>query len=134
MSHARIEEVSDSDPEIDDPSSYLPDTDDQIIRSVNPSTEPSRFSLPTVHSTGNNETLFRPPPPSQPQSQSHVQSRQAAEASQLRREVVKHYQTLYPIYWDSTRSKSQGRRVSKQLSNTKSFGMADIMCHTIHDW
>jgi signal recognition particle subunit SRP19 len=99
MSHARIEEVSDSDPEIDDPSEFLPYTDNQIIR---PAGQPS--SQPSKPPSAPNPTLFRPPPPSEPQF-----SRQAPAE-------VKHYQCIYPIYFDSTRSKSQGRRVSKHLA------------------
>src|ERR1700742_3340286 len=89
MSHARIEEVSDSDP----------DTDNQITRPANqPPFQPSEASSTP------NPTLFRPPPPSE---------------SQFRRQApaeVKHYQCIYPVYFDSTRSKSQGRRVSKHLA------------------
>jgi signal recognition particle subunit SRP19 len=102
MSHARIEEVSDSDPEIDDPSNYLPDSDNQIIRPAYQSS-PAPSAQPAPQASRSNPDLFRPPIP-----QEDVQ-RQTPKA-------VKQYQCIYPIYFDSTRSKSQGRRVSKDLA------------------
>ncbi|KAJ9616573.1 signal recognition particle subunit [Cladophialophora chaetospira] len=102
MSHARIEEVSDSDPEIDDPSDFLPESDNQIIRpAYQPSSSSSQSSIPQQQKP--NPTLFRPPPPSETQFRKPPPE-------------VKHYQCIYPIYFDSTRSKSQGRRVSKNLA------------------
>ncbi|ETI19780.1 hypothetical protein G647_08793 [Cladophialophora carrionii CBS 160.54] len=102
MSHARVEELSDSDPEIDDPSNFLPQNDDQIIR---PTTVAQSSSIPQQP----NPTLFRPPPNGAAQdSHPHFRGQPPAE--------VKHYQCIYPIYFDSTRSKSQGRRVSKGLA------------------
>lgn len=104
MSHARVEELSDSDPDIDDPSEFLPDSDQSIIRATSSSSQQtSRSPLP---SEGPNPTLFRPPPP-QPQS-----AQQNAQA----REAIKTYQVIYPIYFDSSRTRAQGRRVSSKLA------------------
>jgi signal recognition particle subunit SRP19 len=102
MSHARVEELSDSDPEIDDPSNYLLQNDDQIIRPVAAAQTSSIPQQP-------NPTLFRPPPPD-------VGSDSSSQFRRPPREEFKHYQCIYPIYFDSTRSKSQGRRVSKNLA------------------
>lgn len=106
MSHARVEELSDSDPEIDDPSNFLPDSDNQILRPTNPLSElSSSSSIPPSKPSPSapNPTLFRPPPPpSQPRPQT--------------REDIKSFQTLYPIYFDSTRTRAQGRRVSSKLA------------------
>jgi len=101
MSYARVEELSDSDPEIDDPSDYLPQSDDQIIRAVNqpPQPEPSSSSSSSIP----NPALFRPPPPPQ-------------QVSQQTRESIKTYQVLYPVYFDSTRTRAEGRRVSSKLA------------------
>ena len=98
MSHARIEEVSDSDPEIDDPNSFLPSSSEHAIQPTNAPT-PSPASRPQPV----NPTLFQPPPPSD------------ASAQQQRREIKTHC-SLYPIYFDSTRTRSGGRRVSKSLA------------------
>jgi len=99
MSHARVEELSDSDPEIDDPSHFLPSSDQSIIRPHNiPSTSSAR--PPPATATATNPTPFRTPPPSQSNAQV--------------REAIKSYQTIYPIYFDSTRTRAQGRRVSSK--------------------
>lgn len=95
--HARIEEVSDSDSEPSemDPSDFDPGLMQSIIQPANiPSTAPqqSQQQQPVLqpHFPG------RPPPD------------QNAEL-----ERTKHYQCLYPIYFDSTRSRAEGRRVGK---------------------
>jgi signal recognition particle subunit SRP19 len=107
MSHARVEELSDSDPDIDDPSDFLPDSDNLILR---PANQPSQSSSSTQSKPSQpNPTLFRPPPPSS----------QAPSETQFHRKApqeVKKYQCLYPVYFDSTRTKSQGRRVSRDLA------------------
>lgn len=95
--HARIEEVSDSDSEPSemDPSDFDPGLMQSIIQPANiPSTAPQQSqqqqSVLQPHFPG------RPPPD------------QNAEL-----ERTKHYQCLYPIYFDSTRSRAEGRRVGK---------------------
>ncbi|OQV05907.1 hypothetical protein CLAIMM_10563 [Cladophialophora immunda] len=114
MSHARVEELSDSDPDIDDPSDFLPHSDEQVIRPASQQTVSSLASISTPPSStsGTNPTLFRPPPGGSATSS-------AAPPPQIRqqtREEIKRFQTLYPVYFDSTRSKRQGRRVSAQLA------------------
>ncbi|KIW86818.1 uncharacterized protein Z519_12604 [Cladophialophora bantiana CBS 173.52] len=103
MSHARVEELSDSDPDIDDPSDFLPHSDEHIIRPAAASHSSQTHTSPSS-SSGMNPTPFRPPPASTPQIR------------QQTREEIKRFQTLYPVYFDSTRSKKQGRRVSSQLA------------------
>ncbi|KIW19151.1 hypothetical protein PV08_03443 [Exophiala spinifera] len=111
MSHARVEELSDSDPDIDDPSEFLPHSDNQILRPVAasqpspaaPSSSSSSASKPSSTTPPPNPTLFRPPPPSQ-------------QSQQQTRESIKTFQCLYPIYFDSTRTKAQGRRVGSKLA------------------
>ncbi|KAL6253167.1 signal recognition particle subunit [Rhinocladiella similis] len=109
MSHARVEELSDSDPDIDDPSDFLPQSDNQILR-PNTTAQPSNSSSssssgskpsPATTSDTPNPTLFRPPPP---------------QSQQQTRETIKTFQCLYPIYFDSTRTKAQGRRVGSKLA------------------
>ena len=98
MSHARIEEVSDSDPEIDDPSSLLPASSEYAIQPANDPASSSQSRPQPV-----NPTLFRPPPPSD------------VSAQQQRREIKTHC-TLYPVYFDCARTRSEGRRVTKSLA------------------
>ncbi len=93
--HARIEEVSDSDldsdPSEQDPSDFAP----ALIR-------PS--SIPAPHTTS-------PPPRGGPQLQPQFRAPSAAE-----NERHKRYQCLYPLYFDANRTRSQGRRVGRELA------------------
>jgi signal recognition particle subunit SRP19 len=108
MSHARIEEVSDSE---SDPAegniSDLDDFDEREILKVRPSQVPA------------------PQPPS-----SHLIDPSSIPASQGPRTTIgqdgtqfqsttddskyKDFQCIYPVYFDKTRSRAQGRRVGKE--------------------
>ena len=97
--HARIEEVSDSDLE-SDPSEQ--DLEDFAPISL------ARSSAPTV-----------PTPSQQEFAQIHAAAAAAAQhaASSPANELkVKKYQCLYPLYFDSNRSRAQGRRVGKEFA------------------
>jgi len=121
MSHARIEEVSDSDPEIDDPIEFLPEHLDSNI--ILPADIPSP------------STSRQPPPPSQNPSllQDLPQALRPQPSSfpKLDRAQVKTYQTLYPVYFDASRSKAQGRRVQKSLAtpNPLARSLVDAVSH-----
>ena len=111
MSHARIEEVSDSDPEIEDPVSFLPDSDKSIIAPVD---------LPfTASDNGQQHTAptTRPPPSQNGEMlQPMGPSKFNAEQQRKQREAIKSFQILYPVYFDSSRTREEGRRVSKSLA------------------
>ncbi len=93
MSHPRVEEVSesDSDPSIEDPSEYAP----SLIR-------PSQIPPPTSSSRPQQQ----PPEYLQPQFQSPATTQDT--------EAHNHYQCLYPLYFDASRTRAQGRRVGKE--------------------
>lgn len=103
MSHPRIEEVSDSD--ISDPEEVdLDDFDDtDIMRRVEPSkpaAAPAQQASP------------RAPPPA---------AAAAAAAANLPpqatdRAAYANYQCIYPVYFDASRSRSEGRRVPSSLA------------------
>ncbi|KAF1939900.1 signal recognition particle sec65 subunit [Clathrospora elynae] len=97
----RVEEVSDSDSE---PSEM--DIDDV----------PSLLNASNIPSTGTSSMLAQM---RQPQSPSITTSTD--------REPSKHYQCLYPIYFDKSRSRAEGRRVGKELAveNPLAREMAD---------
>ncbi|KAL1842301.1 hypothetical protein VTJ49DRAFT_5582 [Mycothermus thermophilus] len=99
MSHPRVEEVSDSDVSMSDPSEG--DIDDfvesDIIRSK--PTPSSSAPRPAQHQP----LPHRPPPP----MQMHTTTDERA---------YKSYQCLYPIYFDRTRSRAEGRRVPRSLA------------------
>ncbi|KAI4258499.1 MAG: hypothetical protein L6R42_005062 [Xanthoria sp. 1 TBL-2021] len=96
MSHPRVEEVSesDSDPSIEDPSEYAP----SLIR---PSQIPPPSSSPRQQ---------QPPEYLQPQ----FQSPNNPPATTQDTEAHKHYQCIYPLYFDASRTRAQGRRVGKE--------------------
>ncbi|KAG9533098.1 signal recognition particle, SRP19 subunit [Aureobasidium sp. EXF-12298] len=95
--HARIEEVSDSDsdPSEMDPSEFDPGLMNSIIQPANiPSTAPQYSQQ--------QQPVLQPHFPGRPPSDQNAE-----------RERTKHYQCLYPIYFDSSRSRAEGRRVGK---------------------
>ncbi|WEW54597.1 signal recognition particle subunit [Emydomyces testavorans] len=85
MSHARVEDVSDSDPDEMDPTDFdrRNTAQDSLISPAN---------IPISSSS-----VPRPPP--QPQ-----------------RNIPRHFQCLYPVYFDKTRTRTEGRKVSKKLA------------------
>lgn len=104
MSHPRIEEVSDSDPDmVSDPEEIdIDDFDDtDIMRRVEPkSTPPAAASQPP-----------RPPPTQQAPAQSLPRNPTADDRS-----LYANFQCLYPVYFDASRSRAEGRRVGSSLA------------------
>ncbi|KAL8674044.1 MAG: hypothetical protein Q9168_001576 [Polycauliona sp. 1 TL-2023] len=98
MSHPRVEEVSESesDPSIEDPSDYAP----SLIR-------PSQIPNPSSSSRPQQQRQQQQPPEYlQPQFQSPNTTQDT--------EAHKHYQCIYPLYFDASRTRAQGRRVGKE--------------------
>ena len=93
MSHPRIEEVSESesDPDDMDPADF--DPSQSIIRPAD---------IPASSSRGQEQLL--------PQFQ------RPAAAPTVNPQEIKHYHCLYPVYFDASRSRSEGRRVGKELA------------------
>lgn len=85
--HAQVEEVYDSDP-------------DEVFPS---DSTPSNFT---------NESLLSAAGIS-PQGASSIPVRPAPEP---RREIPKHYQCLYPVYFDKSRTRAEGRKVGAELA------------------
>ncbi|CAF9914414.1 MAG: hypothetical protein GOMPHAMPRED_008155 [Gomphillus americanus] len=83
----RIEELSDSDPSDMDPSEFLPASKD-VLTPV-----PSIMKASQIPSQGRFQAA--PPPP---------------------KTQTKTWSTLYPVYFDSSRTRAEGRRVSKSLA------------------
>lgn len=89
--HAQVEEVSDSDPE-------------EIAPSDSEDFPPAAAAKESILSGAG-----VPPPGSGP-------SMRQAPAPEPQREIPRHYQCLYPIYFDKTRSRAEGRKVGKELA------------------
>lgn len=99
MSHAQVEEISDSDPDEVFPADSSDAASDFIISPANIPSSTARASAPA------------------PSVSSAIPARPAAAASAPpRREIPKHYQCLYPVYFDKSRSRAQGRKVSSELA------------------
>lgn len=89
--NARVEELSDSDPDEMDPDEFDPSPSMEAPAQssmINPSSIPSK-----VKPQGPPSLMQRPDP-----------------------EQVKEWQCLYPLYFDSTKTRAEGRRVGKELA------------------
>lgn len=110
MSHARVEELSDtdSDPDIGDPSSYLP--------------TPPTSSTASRTSNSPGPSILSPSNLPNPNAPRQTYPRPSKEA-------LKSYQTLYPVYFDSSRTRAQGRRVSRHhaISNPLALTIAEAL-------
>lgn len=109
MSHPRVEEVSDSDPDmVSDPDEG--DIDDFVDSDIMRRVPSSRTSTTTPKHQ-----------PSQPQPQQQQQQHMLAPPSSALahgadRSAYNDYQCLYPVYFDATRSRAQGRRIASPLA------------------
>ncbi|KAK3304062.1 signal recognition particle, SRP19 subunit [Chaetomium strumarium] len=106
MSHPRVEEVSDSDVDMSDPSEG--DIDDfvesDIMRRVHDSKKPP--SQPPQP-----QSFSRPLPSVAQGGLPQVQMRTTTDEK-----AYKSYQCLYPVYFDATRTRAEGRRVPRSLA------------------
>lgn len=93
--HAQIEEVSDSDPEEIAPS-Y--DSDEELPRNaiISPVNVPKAAP--------------------QPQQQPRQVPMPSMPVPEPQREIPRHFSCLYPVYFDKTRSRAEGRKVGAELA------------------
>jgi signal recognition particle subunit SRP19 len=107
MSHARIEEVSDSDPSEGDISDVSDDFDErEILKQRSPANASQSIINPSsIPSTTNT-------PSSGPQSQSQGQTFHTTQDESK----YKDFQCIYPVYFDVNRSRAEGRRVGLELA------------------
>jgi signal recognition particle subunit SRP19 len=108
MSHARIEEVSDSD---SDPAegdiSDLDDFDESEILKA----RPSQVQAPTL----NPSSHLIDPSQIPAQRQGPVTDRDGTQFQTTKDDSkYKDFQCLYPVYFDKSRSRAEGRRVGKE--------------------
>ncbi|KAK2873673.1 hypothetical protein FQN49_002170 [Arthroderma sp. PD_2] len=122
MSHARVEEVSDSDPDDMDPSDFDPAKDSIIYREdmeipmsntkppvpiVPPATR-QPFSRPAPATAA----AASPSPPLFPSSSPQMRRPAVSQG----RDIPRSYQCLYAVYFDKSRTRAEGRRVSRKLA------------------
>jgi len=101
--HPRVEEVEDSDVEMSDPSEGDIDdfADEDILRVI----DTKKPAAPSHQQ--------QPPPrqPTQSQPRGYPDMQTTTDESAYRS-----YQCLYPVYFDATRTRAQGRRVASSLA------------------
>ncbi len=126
MSHARIEEVSDSDPSEGDISDVDDDFDErEIIRARSEREQYAPFSLSqntAAHPAAIPSSKLAPPAAPKPNpsliNPSAIPS--AAGGTQFQHteddSKYKDFQCIYPIYFDKSRSRGQGRMVGRELA------------------
>lgn len=130
MSHARIEEVSDSD---SDPSegdiSDLDDFDErEILKARQPTFDPDRILPPQLSASTKTHAPAIPQAANIPQRSHLINPSQIpnqargpvpeADGTTFQNTVddskYKDFQCIYPIYFDASKSRAQGRRVGKE--------------------
>lgn len=95
--HVRVEEVSDSDPDDMDPADF----------------DPVDFATNSIIAPANIPSAATSKPPPRAQAQPPTQ----AHPPQIdNRDIPRYYQCLYPVYFDKTRSRAEGRKVNKKLA------------------
>jgi signal recognition particle subunit SRP19 len=132
MSNPRIEEVSDDEDVAADPEEMDPDTFDFARPqkgSLQPSLDPDTSQIKPEELA----SIL------QPQTQNQQASRQQPQMSDKDRERLareqkersKSYQCIYPVYFDSTRSREEGRRVKKEdaVTNPLAREIVDALQH-----
>ncbi|KAL1630281.1 signal recognition particle subunit [Neofusicoccum ribis] len=105
----RIEEVSDSEPEDMDPSDFDPQAFAQSMMAASgagPSSSPGGGGVPF-------SPALAPQSPF-PGGNPNAAAQRAAEAEM--REKSKNWQCIYPVYFDASRTRAEGRRVAKELA------------------
>lgn len=122
MAHPRIEEVEDSDVEMSDPSEGDIDDFDEtdILRSRSDKTASAsaQQQLP-IRQQQANPHIINPShipsvssgPPTAGGEQYSIPTTTSANAK-----AYAHFQCLYPVYFDASRTRAEGRRVSKNLA------------------
>ena len=130
MSNARIEEISDSGSDVSDPEEQDLEAFDfarpqagGLASAANPAE--SRMSPQDI------QAMLEP----QNQGQAN-RPQQMSEKDRLQREREQHersknYQCIYPVYFDSSRSREEGRRVSKEdaVANPLAREIVDALTH-----
>ncbi|KXX82550.1 Signal recognition particle SEC65 subunit [Madurella mycetomatis] len=115
MSHPRVEEVSDSDVDMSDPSEG--DIDDFVEADIMRRVDSSKNPAPQQQQQ---QRQAQQPPLQQrqaPYPAPHAQPRGYPQMHTTTDDTAyKTYQCLYPVYFDATRSRAEGRRVPKALA------------------
>lgn len=115
MAHPRIEEVEDSDVEMSDPSEGDIDDFDEadILRPRNAAARPSTQTVPDPRAHLLNPSTIPSVSPGAPGAAGGGFSIPTTTANA---KAYANYHCLYPVYFDATRTRAEGRRVSAELA------------------
>ena len=130
MANPRIEEVDDDDM-VDDPEEMDPSAFD-FARPQKGSPEPAMDPSGSQMRPEDISAILNPQNTSQqqpPPSQMSDKERERLQREQ--KERTKNYQCIYPVYFDKTRSRDEGRRVKKEdaVENPLARGIVDALQH-----
>lgn len=115
MSHARIEEVSDSDPEEGNISDFDDDFDEREILKQKAPTGPKPSQVQPPASAAKSSLLNPSSIPSSSRGRDTVTGPDGQQYTTAEdNSVYNNFQCLYPIYFDANRSRAEGRRVGKE--------------------
>ena len=130
MANPRIEEVDDDDM-VDDPEEMDPAAFD-FARPQKGSLEPAMDPSGSQMRPEDISAILNPQESSEQQSQPPQMSDKDRERLQReQKERTKNYQCIYPVYFDKTRSRDEGRRVKKEdaVENPLARGIVDALRH-----
>ena len=131
MANPRIEEVSD---DASDPEEMELDADAFDFARPKGNLAPKMDPAASQMSPETMQALLSPQSGQQQQQQRNAQQMSHAERERLQNEQQqksKHYQCIYPVYFDATRSREDGRRVGKEnaIPNPLARDIVDALQH-----
>ena len=114
MSNPRIEEVSDDDDIASDPDEMDLDSFDfaRPKGTLQPSTDPTNPD--TIQAMLQAQTEPQPTSTRSQQTPQQISDRDRERLQREHKEKTKAYQCIYPLYFDASRSREDGRRVKKE--------------------
>ncbi|OAA59452.1 signal recognition particle protein Sec65 [Cordyceps fumosorosea ARSEF 2679] len=115
MAHPRIEDVSDSDPDmVSDPEDF--DIDDFDDTNIMQRVEPKAASAAAPPPSSSSSSAAAATAAQQAMQQMMLNSNNMRAVTADERASYAGYQSLYPVYFDAERSRAQGRRVAAALA------------------
>ena len=110
MSKPRIEEVDDDDDDVEDPEEMDLDAFD-FARPQKGALQPA---MDPTESQMNPEDMQAMLQPRNQQQQQQMSDKERERLQREQRDRTKNFQCIYPIYFDASRSRDNGRRVKKE--------------------
>lgn len=113
MANPRIEEVEDDGDFANDPAEMDLDAFD-FARPQQGSLQPSMDPMASLMQPEDISAMLQPQSQTQRPSQPQMSDKDRDRLAREQKERSKNYQCIYPVYFDATRSRDEGRRVKKE--------------------